>query len=325
MSLLRTRLIATQIVQRLPQFHRTITTTPVLRVSGYGKNPSVGQQQKAVESDIPGGEVPEYSGPSIKEKKTGRAEKVDQQRGSQIKSNRDAEFADNLYEKPQSLSKDGSDWDGKIHQMGTARSLQDAEHDTTGKPKKKATKLSGGAGKSDLGQSKRTITSSRPTYLDWDRSDEGLKEDLKDDARRIKDKAANKLEKAKLAAEDVGVDLKESAQELWTKAKKAGRHAKESIQETASEAMKPMYTESGEQQFKEDLYPVSDSEGARKGVKLPMSSPDSAAQASGDVLGEDVDALRKSFFDGPQDLPQGPGKRAVNEKGEPMETGTRGS
>jgi hypothetical protein len=165
---------------------------------------------------------------------------------------------------------------------------------------------------------KRHLTSSAALRRD----DDPLKEDVKDDARRMKDKAKNKLHKAKLAAEETAVDVKEGAQEVWHKTKKAARAVKETVKETAAQAMAPMY---GKDPKKEELYPVSDSEGARTGYKLSRASPEAAAEASGASLHEDVNSLRKTILDGPQDMPQGPGKRAKDVSGEPMETGTGGS
>lgn len=153
--------------------------------------------------------------------------------------------------------------------------------------------------------------------------------------------------KAKLAAEDIGIDVKETAEHALQGAKKMAKKVKdaassaaESVKSAAGAAMVPMYekdNELGDRMNRQnpdqdiynrdnELYPTSDSAGAKSGYKLPLSQSDeSAAAMSGSSIGEDVNSVRKSLLDDPQDMPQGVGKRAKSADGTPMETGTERS
>lgn len=244
-------------------------------------------QVDGVGYEVPGGKLPEYSGPSISEKKSGKAQNIDSNTASQLSENRKDEFADSMFEHPRELKK-GADknWDGKIHQTGrSSRSTQASDYDTTGKPKQKGTKLTKTDEEMDWANAKRNMSTK------WNNSDlrsEGLKDDLADDARRLKQKVTNTAEKAVLSAGGKMVDMKDGAQELWHKTKKAARNVKESVQETAKEILEP------------------------------VGSSTTSDQATGPVP-------KNSLSDGPQEMPQGVGVRARDEKGRPMETGTRGS
>jgi len=143
-----------------------------------------------------------------------------------------------------------------------------------------------------------------------------ISEDLKDARAGLKEG----MESAKQSMSDVGERVKEGAEELWEKTKKQVREFRTSAGDIIEEVTTPVYARSDD-----GMYPTSDAKNAKGGVQVPMHSPDVAAVSSGASLGEDVNAVRKSMFDGPQDMPQGVGKRAVDEKGRPMETGAKGS
>lgn len=318
MSLVRLRPVVTRAV-RLATPIRSFTSSRPYLVSGYGSNSSKGGHPPIDQQAS--GEIPIYSGPSIAEKRKGGPVNVDEEMGQDIKSKRDADFADNMFEEPKGLANDGSDWNGEIR--APRSDLQNAKaskgklsgnSDAAGKLKKKGTKLTGDA--VDIGQPKRHWTNFAGD------EDPSLKEDWKDDAQRMKEKAKNQLHKAKLSVEDTAVDLKEGAQEVWHKTKKAARSAKESIKDSVDSITEKSSAAA------DDLYgsPVNTFGKGQPGHRLFNSvDEESTAVKSGEVIGEDVDSLRKSFWDGPQDMPQGVGKRAVDEKGRPLETGTRDS
>lgn len=318
MSFARLRPVVTQAV-RLATPIRTFTSSRPVFVSGYGKNSAQKGGQQPVDPQA-SGEIPVYSGPSITEKRQGSSVQIEEEFGSELKSKRDADFADNMFEEPKGLSNDGGEWNGKIReprsdlQNAKASKGKVAGDSSAGKLKKKGTKLTGDS--MDIGQPKRHEST-------W-RDNDPAREDWKDDTQRLKEKAQNQLHKAKLSAEETAVDLKEGAQSIWHKTKKAARSAKESIKESVDSLASPTTGPV----TRSDLSgaPTSTSGKGQPGHRLfNADDEESTAMKSGEVIGEEVDSLRKGFFDGPQDMPQGVGRRAVDETGTPLETGTRGS
>lgn len=324
MSLLRARAfpMVARLVHLRPTFTRSLATARPLRVSGYGVNApnSMSKDQAAVPDVEPteGGQVPRYSGPSIEEKRTGKPADLESE-GRDMKNQRDEEFENNQFESARPLKNDGSDWDGKIR--APRSDLQNGKIGSVGAKApapKRSSKLGADAERRDW-EMKRGISTKSSKQA---KRNVTITESLKDDAAMFRDSAKNKLHKAKLSADEVATDIKESAQKAWKKTKKAAMNATDKLEDVTEKAMQPMYPDAAPNA---ELYPTADSLQDKGGVRLPMASPEAAASATGASLGEDMDGLRKGFFDGPQSMPQGPGKRAKNEKGMPLETGTRGS
>jgi hypothetical protein len=147
-------------------------------------------------------------------------------------------------------------------------------------------------------------------------------EDLKDDARRMKEKASNRLSQA-------GIEMKEKGQEVLHGAKKAGRRLKKAVKGAMDEVVSPP---KGASQAIPPEARFSESEAVRNVAHsevLSTSRPGSSGVGSGvgavapDVVEEPV--KKSALWDGPQEMPQGVGKRAKDEEGRPMETGTERS
>jgi hypothetical protein len=153
------------------------------------------------------------------------------------------------------------------------------------------------------------------------RSSEDM-EDLKDDARRMKEKASNRLSQA-------GIEMKEKGQEVLHGAKKVGRRLKKAVKGAMDEVVSPP---KGASQAIPPQARFSESEAVRNVAHsevLSTSRPGSSGVGSGvgavapDVVEEPV--KKSALWDGPQEMPQGVGKRAKDEEGRPMETGTERS
>lgn len=258
---------------------------PARFVSGYG---SAAQQGKAPRADsVPGSVVPEYSGPSIAEKKSGSAVQQD------IEAERNGMSEESQQQQPMRDEQNGAEWKQKQRKQAKEKMHE-------GKDEPNVKRWSNSA----QSPQKREFHSSAL------RSDRVM-DDLKDDASRMLDSTKNSMLKG-------AIDVKESLSSVTHSAKKAMRHAKENLKDAAATLTEPVYDSSSR---KEDLYPTSDSANS-KGWRAPgAASPEVEAERSGAALGESVNAVRKSLFDGPQDMPQGVGKRAKNERGEDMETG----
>lgn len=166
------------------------------------------------------------------------------------------------------------------------------------------------------------VTSRRPltTSLACRRSEResadptaALADEIKEEAREVKSRGEKKLRQAKVAAEEASTDVKEGAQQVWNKAKKVARKVRQSVEETAAAMTEPV-TERAKDKVETGSTPGS-------GVG-PVFTPESAA-SSGSV--GDPSSLRRSIVDGPQEMPQGVGRRARDDQGRPMETGKEGS
>jgi hypothetical protein len=112
--------------------------------------------------------------------------------------------------------------------------------------------------------------------------------------------ARRKQKKTKLASEDLDGNLKGKSTRLSAK---------------IADVFTPMSSDS--EKLKTS---------ARRGtLRLNDSDESGDANISAPELGEDMESVKKSFLDGPQDMPQGVGKRATDDEGRPLETGTRNS
>lgn len=182
---------------------------------------------------------------------------------------------------------------------------------------------------------------------DSEATNESAIDDLKDDARRAKQRASNKMHQAANKAENVGLEVKEKAQEMAHGVKKAARHLKESINETVGGTAGASSTHPASSVFDEDDFD-SASEPVRHAARssqlstttgrsgsgsgtfslwntVPDSSTHSSSTSSSGSMGQSQESVSKGILDGPQQMPQGPGKRAFDDQGRPMETGKRGS
>lgn len=175
------------------------------------------------------------------------------------------------------------------------------------------------------------------------RDGDSVLEDLKDDARRIKQKMSNKLKKVGLSAESAGVEMKDKGEDMWVKTKKAARRAEDSVQETVQEAASVTVPAERELFDVEDL--ESESEPVRAAAQSEVLSTTAGRDRAGTFtvwepkdesgietppgssgsIGLKQESVKKSMLDGPQEMPQGVGKRAHDEAGRPLETGTERS
>jgi hypothetical protein len=73
------------------------------------------------------------------------------------------------------------------------------------------------------------------------------------------------------------------------------------------------------------LYPTSDAAQAVGTVRASKMTPEQAAAASAATMHHDEHSVKRSILDGPQTMPQGVGKRAIDGEGRPLETGTKDS
>lgn len=179
------------------------------------------------------------------------------------------------------------------------------------------------------------------------RDGDSVLEDLKDDARRIKQKVSNKMKKVGLSAESAGVEMKDKGEDMWVKTKKAARRAKDNLKETVEEAASTASTATTVQPERE-LFDVEDLESESEPVRAAAQSEELSTTAGRDRAGtftvwepkDDLnesppgsagsiglkqESVKKSMLDGPQEMPQGVGKRAHDEAGRPLETGTERS
>lgn len=247
----------------------------------------------------------------------------------------------NLPEHP--LSEDAGDV------LGHAVSdVKESLSDVTGKAKrmgKKVKKQVGEMGMPDHSGDRRMLHTTSASYSGWRFDDmpydEGGIDNLKDDARRVKQHASNRMSQASNEAENVGIEIKEKGQEMMHGAKKAARRVKEAINEATGTAQasssQPASAAFDETDMESASAPVRhaarssqlSTTAGRRGSANTFAgmdeAPEQAAREGSEVMGESQSSVKKSFLDGPQEMPQGPGKRATDAQGRPLETGTRGS
>lgn len=330
--LIRSRSVWTRL--STPVLYRHFHSGCVLRISDYGRSEQAGKPDGAV--------VPQYSGPSIGEKKKGKGvtaqgknDKWEEPTTDKM-ANRQEEVSDRQYEKdskhdfglstddaPEPHLRDRATDTSKARRIQTNKGLDNMGDSTvrqmhTSAGRRAPIDSRGRVPPSPLEHTSPVMQHDHPSSV-GEEIKEGAR-DLKEDARDLKEEAQEKMSDARQTMSHVTEDLSERGHEMLGKVKKSARDLTEKARHVMKEATTPVYEDTSD-----GMYPTSDAKNERGGVKMPMSSPESAASASGGSMGGDVNAVRKSLFDGPQDMPQGVGKRALNERGEPMETGRKGS
>jgi len=149
-------------------------------------------------------------------------------------------------------------------------------------------------------------------------------QDLRDDARRVGQKASNRMSQA-------GIEIKEKSQEMMHGAKKVGRRIKDAVKDAVDDMATPGTAARGASETIPPEARHSDSEPVRDAARSEVLSTSRnrrgasvmspSAQSGSDPVLEPVG--KSTLWDGPQEMPQGVGQRAHDETGRPMETGGR--
>jgi len=337
----------------VPIANRSFRATPTLSTISYGSNPAdsavidvdVDRSKEDMDDDVvnaglqygqprdldldfdsrkmdDGANIPNYSGPSIAEKKLDRAVNVDdtvhfptsdqvtyEESGEAVSDSKYHSYsqrahakqwegyANELLQKPN--QKNADEFDASQTEMSMNGIWSESSMNNNAKAKKSFNKK-GASIFDEIDQKKYFSTrsfnkgqfrGSDGMWYDDDTMtspDENLSDDISHEMAQVADKARRVKNSAKHATEELAEDVKEVAKEGLNSVKKGAKKVKESVKEAAE-------------------------------------TVSAAAQSDASTMGEDVNSLRKSLHDGPQDMPQGVGKRAKNEKGKPMETGTNES